>query len=397
METIKPNETKKRKSPVKRLLPLTFDLPKDVNCDINDFKAELLSLEHVLDKFPNHNWVIGKEVAPTTGMIHFHVGFHHETKQTTINYATLREKLTVTIDGHKVSPKIGDNNGQIFDKWPAWFAYCIKEGEFLTNLAPDCYPKGSKETKKQRKDEGYKEALAQKTKSEFKEKLLEVDPGKSIFSAPSVEFFANQRYGEEEQKYVDDFEHEFLVPQEVKEWFDSYVLKSCHRSPVLILHGETQLGKTAMIRSLGPHSYHSSAWNLKAYLKDLQNGAKYIVLDDPEVSRSMDWSLEDKWWNPKPRVCTDQKNHHNLTDRYHHKVRTKVLPTIIICNYQPLIGDSYWQANCKVLEIRDKCYNPNSNRTGKTSSPVEEEDKNLGKISDDEYDIILDSDCDFAD
>lgn len=152
------------------------------------------------------------------------------------------------------------------------------------------------------------------------------------------------------RKFVPDFPEyvpihsirEFRVFPQLNQWLG---LWDVSRTPCLLLHGETKLGKTAWARSLvQPHIY----WKGYTNLDDWNPNAKLLICDD------IDWK-----YMPAPKNYLTQSGHCTVTDKYRRKININVnMPAIFICNNPPDCSpeQDYWNKNFHKVEIQDVMY-----------------------------------------
>ncbi|UAU47025.1 VP2 [Chicken proventriculitis-associated circular virus 19] len=302
------------------------------------------------------NWLISHEKGTQTERDHFHlciqgsqIGIEHV-------YERLTPKFTFAHKGIAWTPHFGDKDGKHEGSWRFWAAYIIKDKDFIhSDKFPIHMAKNEPKGKKPCKDDLFREIIEEsEDQDQFFGNMEKKAPETLIKSFNSVSAYAAHRFATKDD-FVPFARETFTYPQKLLEWEEKFVkAPSTARRPILILHGESQLGKTNMARSLGPHSYHKNMFSLEHYVKDLKNGAKYVVLDDFSSFEALDFKLGTTIPNLKP--FTDRMSFQS-TDKYCRKMLVRPLPLILCTNHLP--GDhmdSYWQVNSMIITVETPCY-----------------------------------------
>jgi len=102
----------------------------------------------------------------------------------------------------------------------------------------------------------------------------------------------------------------------------------------LIVYGDTRLGKTELVRSLGKHCYFGGMFDLQEYL------------DNPDVEFALFDDIDDVKFVPMYKFWLGAQKEFVCSDKYKHKTR--------VYWGRP----SVWVANKSLLEYRDKRGNP---------------------------------------
>jgi len=102
----------------------------------------------------------------------------------------------------------------------------------------------------------------------------------------------------------------------------------------LIVYGDTRLGKTELVRSLGKHCYFGGMFDLQEYL------------DNPDVDFALFDDIDDVKFVPMYKFWLGAQKEFVCSDKYKHKTR--------VYWSRP----SVWVANKSLLEYRDKRGNP---------------------------------------
>lgn len=143
----------------------------------------------------------------------------------------------------------------------------------------------------------------------------------------------------------------FLVPPLVQEWY-AQSAKKLDRCWFLILVGPPNLGKTQMIRSLGPHVYIRGHWSLDKITKR-DKTAQYIVLDDVLLNKDL--------LLPMRPILLAMEGGVVLTDKYRPKteVDTSGLPVVLVTNdpdLPTLFSASAWDSQFRVISVSSKLF-----------------------------------------
>lgn len=131
------------------------------------------------------------------------------------------------------------------------------------------------------------------------------------------------------------------------EWVSNHLRGTGDRPKSLFLVGESRLGKTEWARSLGPHTYFNSMFNLDDWNPD----GKYLVIDDIE------WK-----WVPAKKALLGAQQQFTLTDKYRKKVTLSWgKPCIYLCNRDMDVFNTceewHWlKENCIYVRLDNKLY-----------------------------------------
>lgn len=116
------------------------------------------------------------------------------------------------------------------------------------------------------------------------------------------------------------------------------------RPQSLILIGASRLGKTVWARSLGPHIYFQTMFNMD----DFSTEASYGVFDD---MKEFDKSFLKPFFGAQERFV--------ISDKYKKKrTITWGNPCIYLQNKFPDFGEDklWWEANCQIVFLTNKLY-----------------------------------------
>ncbi len=243
--------------------------------------------------------IIGIEICPKTKKEHYQ-GYMEFNEQ--IRFSKLK----------KLQPKTHFENR----KGTALQAsdYCKKDGNFF--IFGEISHQGKIE-----KINITKEVLTMKNKEEAKNYLVDNLKEKYILSYNNVKSFVNDNFKEE----IDyNFKSKYKIFKETN-LFDNFKnnLKiEKDRFKLTIVKGESLLGKTQYIRSIGPHLYFRSYINFEDY-KNCEK-VDYIVLDDIEIDINFANKIKGVLLSMGENI---------LTDKYAKKFRCNInKPHVFICN-----------------------------------------------------------------
>jgi len=225
--------------------------------------------------------------------------------------------------------------------------YCGKEEGRLDG--PWTY---DSEGAKPAKRNGFKEAMAAANRAAGMAIIREVHPRDYLLYGDRIESNLNRVFVEEEVKDFEPYDPgAFInVPQEIKDWVAENIKgPPKRRFKMLIIEGESMLGKSELVKSFGRHVYWTGCTNAKHLLR---KDVDYLVIDDIE------WETIVKLGFDKT-VCLG-KGRMTVTDRYLPKmdiVWNK--PCIFVCNDQgalPWYTTPFWRANSVHVKLSDKLY-----------------------------------------
>jgi len=143
----------------------------------------------------------------------------------------------------------------------------------------------------------------------------------------------------------------FIIPYEVQVWSEqiNHKLERCH---LLILIGPPNIGKTALMRSFGPHAFIRGFWNIQPLLDT--SSYNYIVMDDVLLDPAM--------LLPNRSILLGMDGGCSLTDKYTHKiwVDTGGKPAVIITNKEQVVDlferDESYRGLFTVCRVCDRLF-----------------------------------------
>jgi len=199
---------------------------------------------------------------------------------------------------------------------------------------------------------GYTLAMEAKTLDEATTAIKKHHPRDWFNNGERIRSNLSKHFHQPKTGFVPRPIHTFKTPPEIITWWNG-VVKGPQRDryDLLVVQGDTKLGKTQLLRALGPHIY----WKGMVKLDDLRRtDYQYIIIDDIEwqyipdgIKKSVllgtgDCIITDKYVK-KLAVCADK-------------------PCVYVCN-NPAKGfqmfyecDAYWANNTDVLLIKEKLY-----------------------------------------
>jgi hypothetical protein len=144
-------------------------------------------------------------------------------------------------------------------------------------------------------------ATAASSREEFFNIVHAADPRSYVIMHEKLEYFTNKKYAPPIPPFTPKFQEFLRVPQEMKDWVTTELIK-VHiilfiiillltyyfqevRPKTLVVWGPSRTGKTSWARSLGPHSYLNSAWNME----DLDQDKDYIIFNDVDFESFRTW------------------------------------------------------------------------------------------------------------
>lgn len=145
---------------------------------------------------------------------------------------------------------------------------------------------------------------------------------------------------------------QFNIPELVDRW-KWQIGRQLDRTWLLFLVGPPDLGKTALMRSIGPHIYVRGYWALEPFLQS--SGAQFVILDD--VLLNVELLL------PSRAILLGMEGGCWLTDKYHKKtfIDTSGLPCCIISNSDDLAQKMKqipaWDKQFHVCYVDKKLFN----------------------------------------
>jgi hypothetical protein len=341
-----------------RTLFLTFNSKGALNNNNEELSLQLFheTVEDTKYFKDADKYVMSREVGDKEKKVHFHLALYRE-KKFLVDYVKIQSEMNFTHEEQEWVCNIGDKDGKCIDNIAAAYKYITKDGNFKTNYEEP--PKGV--DKKQSRNETVKKTIEESsTKEEFLENMKDDNPAMLVQNFNNVRAFAEYEYKVEGPEYVPKYEKDsFEVPEVVNDWYDANIERNEDtRHTILLLVGPTRIGKTQMIRSIGPHLYFKNLFSLEAYKKDLRVPPKYIVFDDFEYTsdETEPWFLGK--FRPGLKPFTDCEPF-ILTDKYMRKMEVHGLPLVIVTNHMPVdIDTDYWSKNTTIclLEETDFCF-----------------------------------------
>jgi len=229
--------------------------------------------------------------------------------------------------------------------------YAGKDGDIVFCTAERPPPPKSKRSR----EEDWACIRSASTRDEFFEKGYELATRDFILFGSAVSTYADTRYAPKRPCYAKDGNMDidwdavpeirrFLVESlrnrsnslsltEDEAQFLSQPAKP-GRVKGLIVYGDTRLGKTELVRSLGKHCYFGGMFDLQEYL------------DNPDVEFALFDDIDDVKFVPMYKFWLGAQKEFVCSDKYKHKTR--------VYWSRP----SVWVANKSLLEYRDKRGNP---------------------------------------
>lgn len=147
----------------------------------------------------------------------------------------------------------------------------------------------------------------------------------------------------------------FVIPHHVTVW-KNQIGRGLDRCWLLFLIGPPSIGKTQLMRSLGPHIYVRGFWALDPFLTS--STAQYVILDDVLLNKDL--------LLPSRAILLGMEGGCWLTDKYKKKVfvDTKGKPCCIISNDYKLVEEmrqlSAWAQQFKVCDVSENLFLENT-------------------------------------
>lgn len=224
--------------------------------------------------------------------------------------------------------------------------YCKKDGDFVEygKQPDDPTAKGNKQRKANR-DEVYSDAFKQDSREAALRLIKEKASRDYALNLERLEYAINKEFVVPFPPYEPIFKNPLPLdtPLMVKDWIE-HIGES--RTPMLILLGETKLGKTHWARTMFPvHTYFKGMVNLKNF-----NPASTVLIFD-----DFDWK-----YLPSPKNWLTQAGDAEFTDKWVRKKTLRIsMPAIYICNELPdwtPPEKRYWEANSIIVEVTKPMY-----------------------------------------
>lgn len=214
-----------------------------------------------------------------------------------------------------------------------WTDYVQKDGDYVDD--------GKRPEFKRARDEIVAEALKADTREEFLSTLREKAPSLFLCSYIGISKYAADRYGTSATRYVSPHS-DWIRCKAIDDWF-AKVADRRDRYDLLVVVGPTKLGKTSYIRSFGHHVYWKSLINIESLIAGINEGAGYLVIDDPTYESDLD-----KFPFAKTLLLGTAGT---VTDKYTKKADLqRGLPCVLVVNELPLMGP-YWRDNSVVVYV----------------------------------------------
>jgi hypothetical protein len=190
---------------------------------------------------------------------------------------------------------------------------------------------------------GWKNVLAIDNKDDFMETIAQIAPRDYILSHERIEYFVSKKFKPTITYQPKPDETIFKIPFELEMWLDSMFCVGS-RPITLVLSGTTRYGKTNWARSLGPHMYFNSQFNMD----DWDDEAKYMVLDDMKFE-----------FIPSRKALWGAQQQFVITDKYRHKRTVQWGKQLIfICNDLPAFTEDvlFYNENTFHVDIKEKLF-----------------------------------------
>lgn len=300
-----------------RNLSLTYP-----RCDIP--KEEVLTLLQKTNFGDFTKYAIAQEHHQDQGL-HLHIYLGYSVKKN----LTIATCLDLTWRGLIYHPNI-----QATRNVTQWLDYLKKEDpDVLTNVQRNNF---------------WQDAISATTEEEARQIISKEAPKEYVKSFTSIDAFCRSKKRKTISFLSKWTPQDFIFIEEIQEWFDQ-TTQNLDRCTLLVIIGKPLIGKTALIRSFGPHVYMRGMWALEALL-DAPEDAKYVVLDDVQLERTFLVSM-------RP-ILLGMEGGSWLTDKYKKKthVDTQGKPCVLISNeakYLEWFSGEMWE-ECVVKLVLDK-------------------------------------------
>lgn len=217
--------------------------------------------------------------------------------------------------------------------------YLAKEGDYVERG----------ETPNTSRKRNYGDIVKESTnEADFLEAVLAEHPRDAVLHHDRLLTFARYRYRTPTPIYTPTFTTFTSIPPELDEWFSTNIMgphQQGVRRKSLILTSPTRYGKTQWARSLGPHIYFNSMFDLANFCSDVS----FAIFDDFKWES---FSTFHKQW----LGCQEE---FTLTDKYRKKQTVQWgKPCIYLCNPEDMPSMTSWlQENCVYIYLNKPLYN----------------------------------------
>lgn len=297
------------------------DIPRDICLSLlrktkhADFSFYFISQEHHKD----------------TGL-HLHVYLQYDTKKNITDQRAFDLTYKDLIHHPNFSPT--KNRKQ-------WLAYLKKEDATpLTNISEDSI------------GDLWAAVVEQEDPDKAIALIAEKDPKKLVNNWNNISNYIRATKRQRVEPWKPSYALEsFNVPELVDRW-KWQIGRQLDRCWLLFLIGPPQLGKTALMRSIGPHVYVRGYWSLEPFLQ--LSGKQYVILDDVLLNAEL--------LLPSRAILLAMEGGCYLTDKYQKKtfVDTMGLPCCIIANDDQLAVKMSqlpaWKNQFHVCDVNEKLF-----------------------------------------